>query len=157
MFSVMPSFSVYNREKEINALNTFWCYTSDCSLLPFDTENHHFCFWILAHRKASFVMQNQLILHWSLRKFHASSPLLWVFRSLSLCCSQVWVKLFADTERIPFPPSLPLRQATPRWPCFSWELTIKRAAAAYVLLGEADRERAQDAAFINMCSSAQSH
>lgn len=60
---------------------------------------------------------------------------------LSVCCSQVWVKLFADTERILFPPSLPLRQATPRWPCFSWELTIKRAAAAYILLGEADRER----------------
>lgn len=30
--------------RKINALNTFCCYTSDCSLLPFDSENHHFCF-----------------------------------------------------------------------------------------------------------------
>lgn len=40
VFSIMPSFSVYNRK--INDLNTFWCYTSDCSLFPFDSENHHF-------------------------------------------------------------------------------------------------------------------
>lgn len=44
LFPTMPSFSVYNRRKKINALNTFSCYTSDCSLLLFDSENHHFCF-----------------------------------------------------------------------------------------------------------------
>lgn len=39
--NVLP-LTVYNRK--INALNTFCCYASDCSLLPFDLENHHFCF-----------------------------------------------------------------------------------------------------------------
>lgn len=39
--NVLP-LTVYNRK--INALNTFCCYASDCSLLPLNSENHHFCF-----------------------------------------------------------------------------------------------------------------
>lgn len=62
--------------------------------------------------------------------------------------------LCRDRENTSSPsPSLLLQQATPRWPCFSWERTINRAAmaAAYVFLGTADRERRMLTSLVPVC------